>query len=656
MAWRIPFSSSPLVSSLTLLFLLVPLIFVPIWQDAYGIPKLIAFTIGVGVALVFAFRPHVANMQIESNSPRHITLGWRLLVGFLVFCIVSTIFSKDIWYSIWGFDLRYTNGLLFYVLWAALIWLVAMVRVAHRWLAILTVWVGCVAGAYAFIQSAQVGYYQALTTIVARAPSFFGNANFAGTFMAAVFPLAIWYARKLYSEGHVAYALLPPIIIGAGLIGVSSRGALLGVAGALVVLVIVVRVKRLVSRRATLLVVLAGFCGLMVLGISIAKIRPQTLTDSWRFSEANIASRIWVWKLAATTISRYPVTGIGLGNFLLAYEDYARDSVGFVDMSTYDDAHNLFLHIGATAGLPAVILFIALYIYGLSLGFRGNSKELEGMYPFVAAGLLAWTIAALFTPVMVGEYVLAALFLGILLSRRGSPGLPHAVYARRIGQILGIVMIVAGGCLLVGEVAAYQGVRLYNRGNIPAAVKRLGLASILNPTNYVYRLYTAAARIHLDPQATEAAVHAYATVHPKYAQTVFWQGHLWYWKYRHTQSTEDAAQAALWFTAAARATPYAMHPQVSAVQAELGLGASPASVKARLHRMIVKDSESVEAWETLAYIYKQEENRSGFGYALARLLRLQPSHPIALAAIQQLQAGVALSDIPFVFQNRLGVF
>jgi O-antigen ligase len=74
--------------------------------------------------------------------------------------------------------------------------------------------------------------------------------------------------------------------------------------------------------------------------------RVRSLID---ISETSNARRIQIWKDSARSIIKHPLLGVGIGNFpVVVGEDLIRAKAG-------SSAHNLYLHIAAEMGLPALI-------------------------------------------------------------------------------------------------------------------------------------------------------------------------------------------------------------------------------------------------------------------------------------------------------------
>ncbi|MEK7151214.1 MAG: O-antigen ligase family protein [Patescibacteria group bacterium] len=75
--------------------------------------------------------------------------------------------------------------------------------------------------------------------------------------------------------------------------------------------------------------------------------RAKSIID---ISETSNARRIEIWKDSVKSIIKHPLLGVGIGNFpVVVGEDLARAKAG-------SSAHNLYLHIAAELGIPALIL------------------------------------------------------------------------------------------------------------------------------------------------------------------------------------------------------------------------------------------------------------------------------------------------------------
>jgi putative inorganic carbon (HCO3(-)) transporter len=176
------------------------------------------------------------------------------------------------------------------------------------------------------------------------------NANIVGGTLAMLFPLNLslfCFGSKRLSRPLLAFSLL---LIGATVLLTQSRGALVGLAVALVVMAI------WRSRWFALLVPLA-LIGLFVVSqhLGVEQIVDFLLTtEATRSAQA----RFELWQRAIYMLQDFPFTGIGLGTFsrvaTIMYPFFLLNPDAIVP-----HAHNLFLQAGVDLGIPGLVAFIA---------------------------------------------------------------------------------------------------------------------------------------------------------------------------------------------------------------------------------------------------------------------------------------------------------
>jgi len=80
--------------------------------------------------------------------------------------------------------------------------------------------------------------------------------------------------------------------------------------------------------------------------------RARTITD---LSELSAKNRLDIWQRTADSIIKYPVLGVGLGNFpLIINEDISAAKKGA-------SAHNLYLDVAAEMGIFALLVLLAVF-------------------------------------------------------------------------------------------------------------------------------------------------------------------------------------------------------------------------------------------------------------------------------------------------------
>ena len=72
-----------------------------------------------------------------------------------------------------------------------------------------------------------------------------------------------------------------------------------------------------------------------------------------------------------------PITGIGYKQFNNYFqENHSRFGLDSINKSLTDHAHNTFIEIGATAGIPALVLVFLFFFYWIRMNFRYKENRI----------------------------------------------------------------------------------------------------------------------------------------------------------------------------------------------------------------------------------------------------------------------------------------
>jgi putative inorganic carbon (HCO3(-)) transporter len=170
-----------------------------------------------------------------------------------------------------------------------------------------------------------------------------------------------------------------------------SRGALLGVAVALILLVML-RWPRLFYALPLVLV---------AIGVGLAVAGPQTILDALTSGAATdgidgLDQRVEIWSRALYALHDFVFTGIGIGTFdrvIPLLYPYFLVPPG-IDIP---HAHNLLLQVGVDLGTPGLIAYLALLLdLFVILGgvLRRRERRLEGVLAAGIMGAFAATLVA----------------------------------------------------------------------------------------------------------------------------------------------------------------------------------------------------------------------------------------------------------------------
>lgn len=452
-------------------------VFVSSAGDPYQPARTLVVALAAAVALLSASE--------EPRGAGRMARSWLAAVGFLLGWSVLSALTNGFASAVWGVHGRF-DGLV--ALTAALSVGVAGVRIGESRARDLARLAGIAGAAQAAVVVAQA--------FLGRVPGgTAGNQVIVGGWLAVCVALAAAGASAERRPWRRALAAAAAIgALGLGLAG--SRGAWVGVAAALAVL--------LLARRERWMAVLsAAVLGVMLLaavlggGESAEKLAPS------RVVQGSGAARIEIWRSTAALVADWPLLGAGPGRFLYVfprYETVAHSRIEGVDVRA-DQAHSRPLHLAAESGLPAAGAWVAAFgiaaASGVSALRRGSPSALV-----LAAGLAAYVGQALFSVHAIEVDGLGWMVAGMLVgaARTGSAAeprglLPKAVWTATVAAT--VVAVASCARYLAADVAYQRSVEQFERGEMSVALDLAGKAVRLDPLTDVYRVAYADAAAYL---------------------------------------------------------------------------------------------------------------------------------------------------------------
>lgn len=493
---RLPYRDDAAFSLLAFAVFLVPLAFSLFSYENFESIKFSLFLIFTGAsAAVFVFKQNSKN-QVRQY---HKYLYW-LLGLFGVWAVIAAIFSGDRLYAVFGFYYRYTSGLVFYGVLGLFIWLLANLLNAERLRFLLKI---LVAGALlvslvAFLQSFGWIFYAGLSIGgFFRGPSLLGNPNYSAMFLAVIFPLALYFWRQTPNFKAKVYYGLSAFFIAFACFLLASRGALLAMAASLVlalVLLLVFRFPKKIFFSLLILNLALGLVGYFSLNVS----RPRAVSGVVAGADENTASRFYAWKVSLSGIARQPWLGEGPGNYALFFER-SRTAEVPGETGVFDDAHNLFLQLAVTGGMPLVVLFAAIIITAGFYGLKQLAKSRDLLSLTLISGLAAWVVGVSFNPVPIPMFLaLAVLLLGLLLNSFTQKQVSLSFFKKSLFMCFGLLIAFWGFGNLIAENLLGLARNAYGAQNYSQAYRLSAAAYYINPTNQSSIIYKTGSEIHLD--------------------------------------------------------------------------------------------------------------------------------------------------------------
>jgi putative inorganic carbon (HCO3(-)) transporter len=407
--------------TIVLVLAVVPLLFIRFERFDFLIIRIAALFI-----LIISFMIIMAkNLKILGNVVERDSINKALLV-YLLLLVLSIPFSGNITRSIIGSPGRF-EGLITIVLY---IFLFIIARLCPKlsdrlWLIIMTS--GLLVSALGIVQF--FGYYPFSDSVImefgGRPYSTMGNPNFLGTYLVLIIPISMYiYVFKNNKFGLAGFALLLYCLL-----CTSTRGAWLGFVASIVCLVGLHHIccnimydekKRYVIVFIIAVIILLIFnfqTGGRLLDrfLSISNDAIDFLSNNEESDNAG-AFRGFIWKRVIQMISNKPIFGYGIENLLEPFNElYENDLIAeFGKIRNFDKAHNEYLNIAVTTGIPSLISYLAFILLVLKRGWL-NSKNNYMMITVISC-VVGYLIQAFFNISMpVTAYVLW-IYLGLIAS------------------------------------------------------------------------------------------------------------------------------------------------------------------------------------------------------------------------------------------------
>lgn len=265
--------------------------------------------------------------------------------------------------------------------------------------------------------------------------SSFGNPNHLGGFLSMMLPIGIVLAtgRQRWWTRSVTLVIVALMVV--ELLKTEARGAWLGAAAGLVLVILLLlqradklpRTKRVPVGLTVVAVAVAAVAGLTHLGAAEAGGMFDVSTDSIA------AQRVEFWKAAARMANDHRLTGVGPDGYESFYFAYSSPKIArlFGPDTGTNGAHNVFMNVLATQGYPGLGAFVLLLGFAFrqarrawrSLGAvtkdyddpnKTRGRDTRPLLAAVAGGIVAYIVQASFNVQQIGLTFVFWVLLGLL--------------------------------------------------------------------------------------------------------------------------------------------------------------------------------------------------------------------------------------------------
>ncbi len=381
--------------------------------DNYNYIKMIVLYIcGGGLAVTFA----IGANRIKANMEDFFLLGFGIIV------VISTLLSLNVEKSIFGEWQRYEGLIAFFTYF--LIYLSAKnYFVKYKQFENIGLIIYTAICVFAIVQFFMPSDVSILPLFGKGANGTFGNVNFFGSFVSIILPLFMY---KYIETGEKKYIISAGISAGA-MMACVTRSSWVAFACVYFIFVIYIMQKDKKELRKkfgvlTIVIVIVSVTMLLAQGANsiILKKFGKIGSDVEKFSNNGLvgslgAGRINIWKWCSRAVVKSPLIGCGVDALSVGLLEYFGDEyLSYVEKSKtfIDKAHNEYLHIAVTMGIPALLLY---------LGFLGTiivkaikKIETDPKTMMILIAIISYVVQAFFNISTIGVAPIFWFLLGIM--------------------------------------------------------------------------------------------------------------------------------------------------------------------------------------------------------------------------------------------------
>lgn len=410
------FKQKSITIILTIMVICAPLLIIPDADNAkYNILRYVVLLIGATFLLIWLILDW-RDLNIDKKD--------ILILIFLALVFISTFISSDIDKSILGEKNRYEGTLMFttYIC----IYLCSKKYFNYSKINIflnIMFYVSSVIGILGIAQN-YIKCNSLYPIFNKGICSTFGNSNFFGSYISIVLPLAsMAFILKGSKKGCILSNLMFFNMLSAGTR--SAWVALVTVSILFLIYLLKQRNKKEIIRTIILILCFTLIFGFLYNGFGLNKssittrkvkriIKEVKIATKSGISEKMGSGRIEIWKMTLKLISIKPIFGCGPDNLKQSLlENCTEEFYTFAQRTKTvpDKAHNEYLHIAATLGVPALIIYL---IFGGMILFPKMKKMLSNKtYLIISLCIISYLTQAFFNISTIGVAPIFWMILGL---------------------------------------------------------------------------------------------------------------------------------------------------------------------------------------------------------------------------------------------------
>ena len=438
------------------IILSLPLLVMPPYFSPPDWGKTIVFRSIMAILLfLFVFQLLYKKNEIDLSSIKKNKIIW-ILGLFSLLVLLSTLFSQDISFSLWGSPYRAEGAIdfFFYIIFAVISFLIIK---PSSWNKVLntSISIGLLVCAIAFIQLYGLFSNIFISASTGRPSSTMGNPIILGIYLLILFFITLSFAIREKMLNRRIFYIFSLLVFFVTILITGSRATYLGLSFSITYFLLFYPDKKALPEAINptqkskkqlaphfkkiffykisfVIILILGFFAVYYVNTRntfpplleknqiFQVIRPRllvrTLLDEPRFS---------AWQVAFSAIKEKPILGWGPENLAIGFDKYYDPALPFISKAWggwWDRAHNVVLDMAVTSGILTAIIYITLFIILFwNLQKEKNKQQLTKtgenpiIYHGIQATLIAYFVANLFSFDGFSTYLLFFLVIGYCL-------------------------------------------------------------------------------------------------------------------------------------------------------------------------------------------------------------------------------------------------
>lgn len=430
------------------------------------------------------------------------------MLFFLISVILSTIFSANIYLSVFGNYETQIGLITFLILFIIYFLLPSVISGEKRFKKTIMVFevMALIVSVFSIIEYFGVNPFNLKPQDFIRPVTPVGHPVFSAGFITILLPFA---AANISGKKSIILKVLVPIVLILGIIATQTRSAYLALAVQLVIFVslypFVFKSGKAETRkyiRISVYTLLFLFISVLILVITFPE--NQFVKRFTSISTITHLPRWFLWIDSLEMFINYPITGTGISAFSNVFENFASYQLKFAEIyGFFVNAHSNILNTFCTMGLIGGVSYLFIIIQVLRISFRNifsgniNISVKNYFYAVIAsvAGYVVFGIADFddITIMLIFFVVLSLFKFKCLKTYKAAPE-KNITINPFIKRVIGVLLIVFSAFSIyngVNDLAAQsifsQSKKLYSKGSIENYLNEMKTAIEMKPNESFYR-------------------------------------------------------------------------------------------------------------------------------------------------------------------------